>query len=323
MKFLITEPNFYQYQKYCTKNIFKEYSFYNQSEFDNHLKSNFYDGIFTRLGLVLNKSNLFSQSSLKFIASPTTGLNHIDDDFCLKNSIGILSLRNEIDFLKSITSTAEHAWMLMLMCGRSSNQMFQKTSNYKWDRNGLDIMQFKDKVVGIIGIGRLGKILEKYSNSFGMHVIFNDINKNQLPEYTSSKSHSLIELLKKSDIIFLSASYAENKGKYILGSDQIKQIKKGSIFINISRGELVDNKALQISLKNGLLKAIGLDVLPQDSEWSSNSSEYLKDNELYKSLINTPNVYLTPHVGGYAKEAIYSTRDFILEKAMKFMGIYQ
>ena len=151
MKFLITEPEFYKYEKYSiNNNIFKEYSFLNQTELDRHLKNNFYDGIFTKLGLLLNKSNLGYQSSLKFIASPTTGLNHIDVNFCTKNSINLLSLKKETKFLKTITSTAEHAWMLMLMCGRSSKKMLQRTSNYKWEREGLDMMQFRNKVVGII-----------------------------------------------------------------------------------------------------------------------------------------------------------------------------
>ena len=68
MKILITEPGYYKYQKYRIRNSFKEYSFNNQNEFDNHLKDNFYDGIFTKLGLELNRSNLIYQSSLKFIA---------------------------------------------------------------------------------------------------------------------------------------------------------------------------------------------------------------------------------------------------------------
>ena len=323
MKFLITEPEFYKYKKYSMNNIFKEYSFENQSEFDNHLINNLYDGIFTKLGLVLKKSNLKSQSYLKFIASPTTGINHIDENYCKQKSIKILSLRNESNFLKSITTTAEHAWMLMLMCGRSSKQMLENTANYNWDRNGLDIMQFKNKVVGIIGIGRLGKILEEYSYSFGMKVIYNDINEKKSSKYITSKRTSLEDLLKKSDVIFLSASYAKNKQKLIIGSEQIKIIKKGSIFINISRGELIDNKSLLNSLKKGLLRAIGLDVLPRDSEWNGESQYLLKNNLLYKYLIKEPNVYLTPHVGGYATEAIYSTRNFILEKAMKFAGINQ
>ena len=74
-------------------------------------------------------------------------------------------------------------------------------------------------------------------------------------------------------------------------------------------------------LKKGFLKSIGLDVLPNDSGWNFNSYDSLKENKLYKSLIKEPNVYLTPHVGGYAKEAIYSTREFILEKVMRFIGI--
>ena len=273
------------------------------------------------LTILLNKSNLRYQSSLKFIASPTTGLNHIDVNFCTKNSINLLSLKKETNFLKTITSTAEHAWMLMLMCGRSSKKMLQRTSNYKWEREGLDIMQFRNKVVGIIGLGRLGKMLEEYSNAFGMRVLYNDINKKIIPKYKSSERNSLNELLNKSDIIFLCASYEENIGKFILGKEQINKIKKGSIFINISRGELVDNGALLISLKNGALKAIGLDVLPKDSEWDNSINHELKDNIFYRNLLKEPNVYLTPHVGGYAKEAIYLTREFILEKAMKFVGI--
>ena len=94
MKFLITEPEFYSHNKYSINHIFKKYSFKSQNEFDKHLMNNCYDGIFTKLGLVLKESNLLSQKSLKFIASPTTGINHIEEDYCIKKSIKILSLKS-------------------------------------------------------------------------------------------------------------------------------------------------------------------------------------------------------------------------------------
>ena len=120
----------------------------------------------------------------------------------------------------------------MLMCGRSSKQMLENTQNYKWKRNGLDIMQFKDKVVGIIGIGRLGKMIEEYCYSLGMQVIYNDVNNQKSSKYITSKRSSLEDLLKKSDVIFISASYAENRAKLIIGSEEIgDKIKKQSQYL--------------------------------------------------------------------------------------------
>ena len=126
-----------------------------------------------------------------------------------------------------------------------------------------------------------------------------------------------MELLPKSDVVFLSASFAENQNRFILGKKEIRLMKKGSILINISRGELIDNEALLLSLKSGHIKAIGLDVLPKDYEWSG-TQDNLKMNNLYSSIIKESNAYLTPHVGGYAIEAIKATREFILDKAMRF-----
>ena len=169
MKFLITEPNLYKYDSYLSeKNRFVEVNFKSQNDFNKHLEDNYYNGIFTKIGLALTSSNLVTQKSLDFIASPTTGLNHIDTNYCLEKSIKIISLKDEIDFLESITTTAEHAWMLMLMCGRSSRKMLENTSKYNWERTGLGIEQFSKKTAGIIGFGRLGKILEQYCYSI-MH----------------------------------------------------------------------------------------------------------------------------------------------------------
>ena len=137
-------PNLYKINpEFLDKHSFIELDFKNQSDFDSHLKNNNYDGIFTKIGLSLNKLNLNFQKSLNFVASPTTGLNHIDENYCLEKSIEILSLKDELNFLRTITTTAEHAWMLMLMCGRSPRKMLDNTSNFNWDRKGLEIIQFR------------------------------------------------------------------------------------------------------------------------------------------------------------------------------------
>ena len=319
MKFLITEPNLYKINpEFLDKHSFIELDFKNQSDFDSHLKNNNYDGIFTKIGLSLNKLNLNFQKSLNFVASPTTGLNHIDENYCLEKSIEILSLKDELNFLRTITTTAEHAWMLMLMCGRSPRKMLDNTSNFNWDRKGLEIIQFRKKTAGIIGLGRLGKILEEYCHAFKMNILFTDLDKDIKPTYKSTIRKNLSDLLVESDVIFLSASFDENKKRYILGKKEIGLMKKESILVNISRGELIDNEELLLSLQSGNIKAAGLDVLPKDYEWIGTEEDNLKMNNLYSSLVKQQNVYLTPHAGGYAFEAIKSTRQFILDKAMKY-----
>ncbi len=107
----------------------------------------------------MDRKNIDLQKKLKIIVTPTTGLDHIDIHYAKKKQIKIISLKGEKSFLKSITSTAEHAWLLTLALQR---KLFDSTETVKqgfWKRDSLNICQLKDKTLGIIGYGRLSKSL--------------------------------------------------------------------------------------------------------------------------------------------------------------------
>jgi D-3-phosphoglycerate dehydrogenase len=313
---LFTEPEAYSKSlrndlpKYwnCT---FKNFS--NEKKLISYLNKNSFEIIIGKLGLSFDKKFFQSAKSLKIFATPTTGLDHIDLKAASKRKIHVISLRGELSILKKITSTAEHAWALLLACNRNLIRLVNKTKSGYWRRVGFQLNQLSGKKIGIIGYGRIGKMLAQYAKAFRMHIFIFDKNINTAKFSNRISSVSLKNLLSTSDYIILSASYSVGD-PIIMTKKNIMSIKPGAIFINISRGELVDESAIIEALKINRISMIGLDVLNGDSKW--NNLKKIQSPILRLSK-KSDRIILTPHVGGYAKEAIESTRRFILQKVDK------
>ncbi len=111
---------------------------------------------------------------LRLIASPTTGLNHIDLDLAQQRGIEVVSLRGRVDFLKDIRATAEHTLGLMLALLRRLPSAANHVLEGGWDRDQFLGGELHGKVVGIVGYGRLGKIVARYLQAFDAHVIAAD-----------------------------------------------------------------------------------------------------------------------------------------------------
>ena len=246
---------------------------------------------------------------LKILATPTTGLTHIDMHAARKAGVEVVSLKGEVEFLKSITSTAEHAWALLLGCARNINESRDRCMRKDWSRKNLQIHQLSGKTLGIIGYGRLGSIISDYGKAFRMNVLANDpfIGKSDFKDFV--RSVGLEELLAVSDYIVLSASY-QNGQKPILGEKEFSLAQKKPAFVNISRGELVDEKALLNAYDAQTISAMGLDVLHNDSTW--NEAILPCARILERSAVDS-RIIITPHVGGYAVEAVASTRAFLIK----------
>ena len=270
--------------------------------------------LFIKLGSPVNSSILDKFPNLKYILTPTTGVDHISKSLQVCNSIKIVSLRGEYKLLESITSTAEHSWSLLMKCARDYYNYSSLINNGVWSRDGLDIIQLRGKVLGIIGYGRLGKIIAKYGQAFGMQILFCDVKTIRSNE-TDITQVSHTQLYSQSDFIIISASYDPvNLSKNLFISlPELQQIKRTASIINISRGQLLDTQSALTRLINGNLRALALDVLDDDSNWNPNLRyEYLKH------LSSIKNLYLSPHIGGYAKDAILDTRNFLLNSFLDF-----
>lgn len=284
-------------------------SFSDQNELLEWVGTHSYDVVFGRIGLAFGSLFFRASLSLKILATPTTGLDHIDLEAAGEAGVRVLSLRGEIDFLRRITSTAEHAWGLLLACNRMIPALVDRTSAGSWSRGGVELGQLSSHTLGIIGVGRLGRMIADYASAFRMRVFGYDpyIERAAFPGHVECVS--LEALLSGCDHVILTASYSVGD-PVLLGRDQVLAMKPGCTFVNVARGELVEEAALVEAIDLGILKAVGVDVLSGDSCWSHDERV---NSPLIEKSRQTDSVLVTPHVGGYAREAIKETRRFMVE----------
>jgi D-3-phosphoglycerate dehydrogenase len=279
----------------------------------NWLGSQHIDVVFCRIGLYFGSSFFHAIPELKILATPTTGIDHIDLKAANKSGVRLLSLRGEVELLGRITSTAEHAWSLLLACNRKIPELIDRTRAGSWSRCDMELHQISGQTIGIIGMGRLGKMIMEYALAFRMRVLVYDpyINGDQL---SNEFDRVLLKtLLSECDHVVMTAAYSPGDPQ-ILDREHVLAMKPGATFINVARGELVDENALVEALDLQILRAVGVDVLPGDSRWSG-------EEEVISPLLNksrsTNRVLITPHVGGYSREAVIETRRFMVERVQK------
>lgn len=268
--------------------------------------------VFTRLGLMFSNEIISRMGSLEVIVTPTTGTDHIALDAAEKNSVQVLSLKGETQFLRSITTTAEHTWGLLLTLTRRMNQIVPDVCAGNWRRDRFKAVELRGMVLGILGLGRLGQIMARYGNAFGMRVQATDCRNSAFLDTESSvKRVSLDELLKSSDVLTVHLPL-EDSTKGLLDREKLNSTRQGSYFLNTSRGEIVDEGALTDLIEAGHFSGVGLDVLQGDSSWSEDGPGI--EHQLVKLARQKPQLIITPHFGGYAEQAIERTRIFMIEK---------
>jgi len=257
--------------------------------------------LIVQLGLIVDKEMIDSAPSLKFIATATTGLDHIDIDYAKSKGIEVLSLKGEIGFLNTITSTAELAFGLIISLTRKIPSANKSVLNGEWNREAFRGTSLRGKTLGIIGYGRLGKMMERFGKAFEMKVVFSDLN---IPG-----GIMLDELLEISDIVSLHVPLNKNT-EGLIGSYELQMMKSNAILINTSRGKIVDEDALIGALKSKILGGYGTDVLSDELEFTSSPI----CNRLVEYSKNNPNVLITPHIGGTTAESRGATDIFIAKK---------
>ncbi len=263
-----------------------------------------YEAFVVRLGLQFNREVIDAARNLKFIATATTGLNHIDVAYAEGKGIKVLSLRGENEFLDTITSTAELAFGLLIDLMRMTPAAFDSIRRYEMKLEEFRGHSLYGKTLGIIGMGRLGKIIAKGAAGWRMNVIFVDPNVPQ-EKFPKFRKVELDELLATSDAISLHVHLApETVG--MVNAALIGKMKKGVFFINTARGELVDEGAVLHALQSGQLGGYATDVL-------TNELEFTKKFENHP-LVEYRNCIIVPHTGGLTHDSRIATDVFIAKK---------
>lgn len=218
--------------------------------------------------------------NLKLIIRGGVGLDNIDVKYAEQNGIKVRNTPNA-----SSSSVAEIILAHMLSLARFLNQSNITMKAGLWKKKDYVGVELEGKTLGIIGMGRIGSELAKKCTALGMKIIYFDMVdiKNIDNNY---RKVEFDELLRKSDFISINISGT----KSIIGSEELKKVKKGAFIINTSRGKALDEEAIITSLNDGTLGGVGLDV-------------FLEEPSKNLELIKHPKVSLTPHIGASTKEA--------------------
>lgn len=178
----------------------------------------------------------------------------------------------------------------------------------EWLKTANNSFEIRGKTLGIVGYGSIGSQLSVLAESLGMQVIFYDIST-KLPLGNARQVHSLKGLLKDADIVTLHVPETPAT-QWMIGADQIAQMRTNSILINASRGTVVDIDALTEALKAERLLGAAIDVFPVEPR---------SNKDVFESpLRGLDNVILTPHVGGSTMEAQESIGTEVAEKLIKY-----
>ncbi len=271
-----------------------------------------FDVYLATFGVKLTADDIAKAASrLKMVATPTTGSDHLPVVEIKRHGIRFYTLRESPALLDKVSSTAELCWGLLLALARHIVPASQDVLAGKWRRELFRGTQLTEKTLGIIGYGRLGRIVGRYGKAFGMKVLANDI-RNDITADDGITLCPLEELLAQSDVVTIHIHLDEaNRGFF--NEKLFAQMKKGAILLNTSRGGILDEKALLAALESGRLAAAGLDVL--ENEWEGD----LASSPLVKFATEHDNLLITPHCGGASLDAQKMTFAEMLRNVHLFM----
>lgn len=180
----------------------------------------------------------------------------------------------------------------------------------KWDKSASGSKEIRGKKLGIIGYGNIGAQLSVVAESIGLDVYYYDLEE-KLALGNATKLDSLKELLQTSDIISLHVD-GRPDNKNVIGEAEFKLMKDGVIFINLSRGHVVDIQALKTNLESGKIKGCAVDVFPEEPKSNKDPFE--------SELKGLPNTILTPHIGGSTEEAQENIGNFVPNRIMEYIN---
>ena len=237
----------------------------------------------------IDREVLDSAANLKMIQRTGVGLDSFDLNALKKRNIPLYVNRGV-----NSRSVAEHSIMLILAVLRRLPVVDSSVKKGSWLKHelGVTCCELYKKTVGLIGLGSIGTEVAAMLNAFGANIFYFDpfrISKDKEAELAVSY-RPLQSLISEVDILSLHCPFT-SETETLIGSDEISSMRPGSILINTSRGQLIDEAALVSALKSGHLKGAGLDVF---------SKEPLSKNN---ALLDLENVVLTPHLGGVTRDA--------------------
>ena len=255
-----------------------------------------------------------AKNGVKLLALRCAGYNNVD----LAASKGKMNIVRVPAY--SPYAVAEHAVALMLSLNRKIHRAYWRTRDGNFSLHGLMGFDMHGKTAGIIGTGKIAKILIKILKGFGMNIVAYDL----YPDYAFAEEQgitytTLDELYKQSDIISLHCPLTD-KTKYLINDISICKMKDNVMIINTGRGLLIHTNALIEGLKNKKIAAAGLDVYEEEGDYFyEDKSDKIIDDDVLARLLSFNNVIVTSHQAFFTKEALHNIAETTLLNIKAFM----
>ncbi len=246
-----------------------------------------------------NKSNVFlgrevldAATDLRVICTASTGTNHIDKALAASRGVRILALTEEREFINRISSTAEHAFALMMASLRHIPDSFASVRAGEWDYTRFIGRQVDHLTIGVVGYGRLGGMFSRYCRAFGARVLVVDPYKRV--EEPGIEQTDLETLLAAADVISLHV-HATPETQGMVDAGWFARMKPEVLLVNTARGDVVDETALLAFLDANPGARLATDVLANEVRGKGESP-------LLARAKGSDRILITPHTGGMTRE---------------------
>lgn len=245
--------------------------------------------------------------ALKFIATRSTGFDHVDVEACRSRGIAVSNVPSYGE-----NTVAEHSIALLLMLSRKVHQSVLQMRSGRVDLAELTGFDLQGKTIGVIGVGHIGLHVIRIARGFGMRVLAFDIRRGPfLADLLGFEYANMDRLLAESDIVTLHSPLTEGTF-HLLGREQFARMKRGAMIVNTARGGLIDTDAMVEALESGQLGGAGLDVLEGEELIKEEKQllqhpldlERLRMAVRNRVLLARDNVVFTPHNAFNSREAL-------------------
>ncbi len=251
----------------------------------------------------INKELLDATPHLKVIITATSGFDHIDLKLAEEKNITVMFTPDA-----NRESAAEHTLLLMLGVLRQLNESSRLLRDGRWKDELKSGFELKGKTVGIIGLGRVGSRVAELVQAFGAHAIaYDPYQDDEVFKKLNLSRFGLSEVFAQAEILTLHVPLNDETRRFIR-AETLEQTHDGLIFINTSRGRVVDEGALIAALESGQIIGAGLDVFENEP--------LSRDSRLRKMS----NVLLTPHIGAHTEEAYAKASLHAAQKLINFLN---
>ena len=265
-----------------------------------------YSGIAIRTKFQIDKELIDAGPNLKFIARAGAGMDNVDEEYARSKEIFCINAPEG-----NRDAVAEHVIGMLLSLLNNLRKADIEVRNGIWDREGNRGWELKGRTLAIIGYGNTGQMLARKLSGFEVKVLAYDKYKTGFSDQYAEEV-SMEQVVKQADILSFHIPLTFET-KQLLNDEYLFHFRKPIIFLNASRGEVVNTRAVLNGIRNGKISAAGLDVLEVEK------FPALGEQEWFNELRDSPNVILSPHVAGWTHESYRKISEVLAQKLKQIL----